>query len=73
MDKKTKICNACEAEWEEDFFCDKCSSDSHYEEVEIPNDCWDGSVHGEEFVLEEEWISNGDICLNCCICHHRNP
>ena len=67
-DKKTKTCDACEEEWEESFFCEKCSRGGRHEEVEAPNMFWDG-YPGEECVMEEEWIPNGDICLNCCTCH----
>ena len=69
-DKKTKTCDACGEEWEESFFCKKCSSGGHYEEVESPNIFWDGNPFESEYVMQEEWFPNGDICLNCCSCHY---
>ena len=37
---------------------------------EVPNVMWDGSPK-DEYVWEEEWIDNGDICLNCCGGHTK--
>lgn len=62
------ICDACEEVWEESFFCEKCSSGGHEEIVEKPNTMWDGDPH-DETIFEEEWVSNGNICMNCCRCN----
>lgn len=58
---KTKICTCCEEEWEEEFFCDKCSGWQD-EPDDIGNDlyvdvclnCCD--CHYREYVAENPGI-----------------
>ena len=68
MAEKRKTCDACGEEWEESFFCARCSSKGEFQTVMNPNPFWDG-VPGEEYVEEEEWVFYGDVCMNCCGCH----
>lgn len=64
-----KTCEACGQEWEGDFFCKRCSTGGHIEVVQSPDIFWSGSPFDDEYIEEEEWIENGDICLNCCNCN----
>lgn len=66
-----KTCDACEETWEDEFFCPKCSEGSRLIEEEVPNLMWSGWPPGGETITEEVDCPNGDICLNCCICHWR--
>lgn len=63
-----KTCDACEETWEDSFFCKKCSSGGRTEIVEKPNLMWDGDPK-DEIVFGEEYIPNGNVCLNCCSCN----
>lgn len=69
MSKKTKYCDCCEEEWEEGFFCKKCSGLHSFdgEMEEVPNIFWDGNPD-DEYVLKEREPEHRDICLNCCGC-----
>lgn len=62
------VCESCGEEWEESFFCEKCSAGGEYEIREVPNLMWDG-LPSEEYVWEEVFVENGNICLNCCNGH----
>jgi hypothetical protein len=66
--EETRYCDACGEKWEETFFCENCSKGWHVEVVEVPNLMWSGWPSHEETEMEEEWVPNGDICLNCCMC-----
>lgn len=70
MAEKTKVCDACGEEWEEDFFCEICSRGGEYRIEEVPDLMWDG-YPGRDYVEEETWVPNGDICLNCCGGHTK--
>ena len=70
MAEKQIVCDSCGEQWEESFFCAECSHGGHYEMREVPNIMWDG-LPSEEYCWEEEWIDNGDICMNCCGGHTK--
>ena len=53
MSKRT--CTHCDEEWEDSFFCDKCSK-PEFDEV------LDGTGS-----LVSGWFPQ-DVCLNCCSC-----
>lgn len=65
-----KTCDACEETWEDSFFCAECSGEMHLETVERPVLMWDG--YGPDTKEVEEFVPNGNICLNCCTYHYRN-
>ena len=67
MTEKKMVCDACEQEWEESFFCKQCSGLQGFdgEMVEEPNSFWDGNP-GDEYVWEEREPEYMIICLNCC-------
>jgi|GEM_PF-5469761 hypothetical protein len=67
-----RICDVCEEEWEDSFFCPECSKGGHYEMVESPVLNWSGNPSDPETEIDEEFVANGYICLNCCDCHLRN-
>lgn len=56
-----KTCEQCGQQWEDEFFCKKCS-EPYWDVVEVPNTMWSGDP---EMVLAEEWYQF-DICKNCC-------
>jgi len=66
-----KRCDACGERWEDSFFCAECSKGGEYIEMMVPNLFYDGCP-GDEYVMGEEWVPNGDICLNCCGCHLKS-
>lgn len=70
MADETKFCDGCGEQWEESFFCEICSKGGFYEMREVPNFMWNGDP-SEEYIWQEEWVPDGDICLNCCMCHTK--
>jgi hypothetical protein len=63
-----KYCDHCNEEWEESFFCNKCSGKYQGTEViESPKLIYYGC--GNEMEFEEEYVFSGDVCYNCCTCH----
>lgn len=65
---RTKVCDCCGEEWEEEFFCEKCSGVHDHGETEmVPNIFWDGNP-GDEYVIEDVEPMHEDICMNCCNC-----
>ena len=71
MAEKKFVCDCCEEEWEESFFCPVCSG-WYREEHEVPNLMWDGYPASEETEMEMEDVHK-DICFNCCNDHPRSP
>lgn len=73
--EKKLICDVCGEEWEEDFFCPKCSNQIYEEEVEVTRDelpDWDGDPRYADYpVIVTELRCSGDVCYNCCNCHER--
>ena len=70
MPEKKITCDCCGEEWEESFFCKKCSHKfigTKWEET--PKVMWDGS--GNDMEWEEVDQFTGDVCGNCCRCHLR--
>ena len=64
-----KICDCCDVEWEETFFCEKCSNKMELIETVEPKLDWQG--WGDDFEEGEEEVSTGNVCMNCCDCHLR--
>jgi hypothetical protein len=65
---KNKYCDWCDEEWEETFFCKKCSNKYLGTDlVKTPKSIYYGV--GEEMEMTEEDIFSGDVCFNCCRCH----
>lgn len=69
---QTKMCDMCEEEYEDAFFCSACSRLYCFDgEVELkPGILWCGSPK-DEYVLEEREPEWRDVCGNCCM-GHRN-
>ena len=67
-----KICDACEKEWEDGFFCDQCSDQVYTEIEEVPNIHWSGDPR-DEYVFKDVTHTTGNICFNCCTCRHQEP
>ena len=65
-----KYCDCCEEEWEQDFFCTKCSGVQHFdgEMVLEPNLFWDGSPN-DEYTWQDRESEYMDVCRNCCRCN----
>ena len=70
MAEKMKTCDSCGERWEESFFCDECSVGGRFEIHMVPDLMWDG-FPGRDMIEAEEWVPNGDICLNCCMGHTK--
>ena len=70
MAEKMRTCDSCGEQWEASFFCDDCSRGGSWEIHEVPDLMWDG-YPGKDYIEEEEWVPNGDICLNCCMDHTK--
>jgi hypothetical protein len=69
---KKKYCDCCGEEWEETFFCKKCSNKYvGTETVESPRLDWCGWPPQDEMEWVEEDVFSGDVCMNCCTCHMR--
>ena len=66
---KNIICDCCGEEWEDTFFCEKCSNKMDVVEAMVPKLDWCG--WGEDYEAGEEEINSGDVCFNCCVCHLR--
>ncbi len=58
-------CDICEQEWDESFFCKKCSSRLVLEETLTPKLIYYGD--GDEYEPDEDWVQY-DVCCNCCTC-----
>ncbi len=69
MPKEEKqYCEHCEQEWEESFFCKKCSNQNMGAELEeVPDPMWDG--FGDEMTWKMVDQYSGDVCMNCCNCN----
>lgn len=61
-------CVCCQEEFEESFFCEKCSNRKELIEREYPNPLWNG-YSDDEYYTKEEWEEQGCTCMNCCTCH----
>jgi len=63
---KTIECDICGEEWEEDFFCKKCSNQIYYELEEVIDLFWDYDMRTDGYITEEVAHYSGDVCKNCC-------
>jgi len=62
------ICDCCGEEFEESFFCEKCSNQYIGTELEeVPDIRWNGV--GDGMVLKEVDQYSGMVCKNCCECN----
>lgn len=67
--EKTMQCSCCSEEWEESFFCTKCSGlETFSAEFTLePNPFWCGSP-SDEYVMRERDPEYMDVCFNSCQC-----
>jgi len=66
MAEKQIVCDSCGEQWEESFFCEKCSG-WHREEVESIN--FEYLAYPDQETEFEMVDTHYDICLNCCNGH----
>lgn len=58
-------CDCCDEDWEEAFFCKKCSGPDMVDDYEDdPLDYSDSPR--QNLVVREVWTN---VCGNCCTCH----
>ncbi len=63
-------CDCCEEEWEDAFFCKKCSSKAVTMTETVPDTMWDYDDRTPEYI-ERDYTTTLDVCMNCCTCHLR--
>lgn len=62
-----RICDCCGEEFEEEFFCEKCSGEPEIVEREVPKLDWDYGLGPDTEIVEEcEFYLT---CFNCCPGH----
>jgi hypothetical protein len=72
MSRTLIICECCEEEWPEDFFCKICSNNGELIERRVPDPQWSYSIEDDESILVEEYVTY-ITCLNCCMGHSPAP
>lgn len=62
------ICDCCDEEWEESFFCKVCSDTPTLEEALTPLTEFEWDYVGPDCEMREAEVYR-TVCLNCCMGH----
>jgi Fe2+ or Zn2+ uptake regulation protein len=61
------ICDCCDGDWEDAFFCKVCSDTPELEERLMPMLDWGGE--DDDMEMQEVDVYLRSVCLNCCMGH----